>query len=369
MTSPALLLLAAALAASAPAAPDAGPPAAPAVAPAPAGAAAAAFRARCKTMGRTKLGAPGVIAGGRGELFLARHLAGIGSGRFWGEDAAKTEKGRAVDPLAAIVDFKKQLQARGVELLVVPIPPKALVYPELLPGVGTTLPEPPARLDTVESEFLAALRQNGVAVLDLLPALLERRGGPSDYCKTDHHLNGRGQALVARLIAESVAGQPWLAPAREGAPEWRTQWRDTRIEGALAWMQATGTKVAPEVVALRYVTDPRTGRPPAEDPGAPVLLMGDSCVLVFHAGANEAVPTASMHTAGAGLMEQLVAELKVPVDVAGTLLDGVDAPRLTVRNRQKARAGYLAGKKLVVWVFFEDALTQIRDGWRQIPIP
>ena len=40
-----------------------------------------------------------------------------------------------MDPLAAVVDFHKQLQARGVELLVVPVPPKALVHPELLPAL------------------------------------------------------------------------------------------------------------------------------------------------------------------------------------------------------------------------------------------
>lgn len=326
-----------------------------------------AFRARCGELAKAAAKTHYVVEGANGELFLEEHLRALGAGRFWGEDAPKASKGRKADPLIAIVDFKKQLQARGVELLVVPIPPKALMHPEWLPGASPVEGKLP-RLDTVEQEFFAALREQGVEVLDLLPALLERRGGPTLYCKTDHHLNGRGQVLLAQLIAEAVKDRPWLAAAQADAPAWSAEWKATPIEGGLSWMRAAAVKIVREPVDLRYVRHPKTRQFPAETRNAPVLLMGDSNALVFHAGAGD-TPASSMHAVGAGLLEQLTAELKTPVDLAGTLIDGVDATRITLRNRERAKKGYLAGKRLVVWVFFESSLSQLRDGWRVLPLP
>jgi len=323
-----------------------------------------AFRAHC---GELAKGTKKVTEGAHGELFLSTQLKALSTGRFWGEAAPKTRKGRRADPLAAIIDFKAQLEARGIELLVVPVPPKAVVHPELLPKMGK-FDEPLGRLDLVEAEFIAALRERGVEVLDLLPVMLARRAGPSDFCKTDHHLNGRGQVLLAQQIAEAVQKRSWLAEAQEKAPVLEATWRDVPIEGLLSWMRAPEFKIVPELIALRQVRDPKTRRPPAEDRNAPVLLMGDSCVLVFHEGENDTKRSASMLAAGAGLMEQLAFELKVPIDVAGTMADGIDAPRLALRNRERGRQGYLAGKKLVVWVFFEAALSQNVDGWRLLPL-
>ena len=68
----------------------------------------------------------------RGEFRL------LSLGRFWGDEAPKVSRSRKpelADPIPAIVDFQKQLKARGIDLLVVPVPPKAAIYPEkILPG-------------------------------------------------------------------------------------------------------------------------------------------------------------------------------------------------------------------------------------------
>src|SRR5262249_46534015 len=80
------------------------------------------------------------------------------------------------DPVAAIVGFRDQLAARGIRLLVMPVPNKETVYPERLthrarPGCGLLAPgtrEILQRLQTAKvevmdlfKEFDDACRQNG----------------------------------------------------------------------------------------------------------------------------------------------------------------------------------------------------------------
>src|SRR5437762_9982012 len=45
-------------------------------------------------------------------------------------------KPESADPIPAIVDFREQLKKRGIDLLLMPVPPKAAIYPEkILPDV------------------------------------------------------------------------------------------------------------------------------------------------------------------------------------------------------------------------------------------
>ena len=68
-----------------------------------------------------------------GWLFLSADIRFLSLGRFWGDEAAKVSRARkpeAADPIAAIVDFHQQLKQLGIELLLLPVPSKAAVYPE-----------------------------------------------------------------------------------------------------------------------------------------------------------------------------------------------------------------------------------------------
>ena len=94
------------------------------------------------------------VPGKDGWLFLRCELRHIGAGPFWGEAAVKvsqaTSPGKA-DPLPAILDFNEQLKARGIELILAPVPCKALVYAEKLDGRAA------GRLDTVHQQFFKLL--------------------------------------------------------------------------------------------------------------------------------------------------------------------------------------------------------------------
>src|SRR4029450_9276097 len=80
-----------------------------------------------------------VIPGADGWFFLASDIRFLSVGQFWGADAAKVSrahKPESADPIPAIVDFHNELKRRGIDLLVVPVPPKAALYPEkILPDV------------------------------------------------------------------------------------------------------------------------------------------------------------------------------------------------------------------------------------------
>src|ERR1051326_5807752 len=79
------------------------------------------------------------VAGSDGWLFVGGELRLLSLGKFWGSDAAKVSrahKPELADPVPAILDFQQQLKTRGIELLVVPVPPKASVYPEKIVAGG-----------------------------------------------------------------------------------------------------------------------------------------------------------------------------------------------------------------------------------------
>jgi hypothetical protein len=95
-----------------------------------------AFRALCRSKAATALKNYSIsVAGRSGWLFFSSELRHVGAGKFWGQDAARVSQSAFAahaDPLPAILDFKQQLDRAGVELLLVPVPPKSVVYPDML---------------------------------------------------------------------------------------------------------------------------------------------------------------------------------------------------------------------------------------------
>src|SRR3979411_1269129 len=115
------------------------------------------------------------VGGADGWLFFSGELRLLSLGRFWGEEATKVSrahKPELANPVPAILDFQQQLKARGIELVVVPVPPKAAIYPEkIVPGfeVRTTDPAP------VLHRFYDELRAAGIDVLDLSALFIQNR--------------------------------------------------------------------------------------------------------------------------------------------------------------------------------------------------
>jgi alginate O-acetyltransferase complex protein AlgJ len=293
-------------------------------------------------------------------LFLGKELRRLGAGKFWGEDAKKVSqaaKPEQADPLPAILDFQAQMDKAGIQLLLVPVPPKAVVYPDKVCDVGKVGDGGPQRLDTAHQEFYALLRRNGVQVLDLTDELIAHRDDKdgATYCKQDSHWSGTGCVLAARRIAAEIKGNPWLkdAPRLVLASEVRT----VPIEGDLR-QALPGDKPEMEKISLRFV-GVKTGAdlaPPEPDRASPVVLLGDSHTLVFHSGGD-------MLATGAGLADQLALELGFAVDLIGVRGSGATPARVNLLRQARAKEDYLSRKKLVIWCFAAREFTE-SSGWK-----
>ncbi len=301
-------------------------------------------------------GATGVVPGKDGWLFLQEELEHLGSAAFYGQEVLKTSKAAKpefADPLPAIVDFNDQLKELGIKLFFVPIPPKGLIYPDKLPGDFTR--EMVAELSRPYEEFYAKLADQGVEVLDLIPIFNADRDKAQIYCKTDSHFSGQGIEIVADELNQKINRTDWYAAVAK--TKYKKEQRSVDIVGDLSVMLHLDTK---ETIPLHFVSDAATGKNVVSDPDSPVLLLGDSHTLVFSVGGD-------LHTTGAGLFDQLSADLGFPVDLLGVRGSGATPSRIKLYQRSRKDPSLLAKKKVVVWCLSARELTG-SGGWRKIPV-
>lgn len=298
------------------------------------------------------------IAGSDGWLFFGGELRLLSLGRFWGNDAAKVSRAHKpdlADPVPAILDFQQQLKARGIELLIVPVPPKASIYPEkIVPGVDVRTKD----TAPVLHQFYEELRATGIDVLDLSKLFVQKRDDSRGavFCKTDSHWSGLGCVLAADAIAEKV--RPKLSSAA-GANEYAAEWKETQINGDLDGLLAKdGHKPGPEKIAIQSVSKKNSAAAVEPDPNSPLLLLGDSHTLVYHEFLAER----------AGLVDQLALQLGFAPDLIGTRGSGATPVRINLYRHTAKDAGYLAKKKVIVWCFAAREFTEATEGWAKVPI-
>ena len=230
-----------------------------------------------------------VVEGQSGWLFLTAELRHVGA-------AKSLEAGG--DPVRVIADFARQLAAHRIDLILVPVPPKAIVYPETLPARIAAAGVP--RLDASHEHLYENLGAHGVELVDLVPIFLALRLEAPLYARTDSHWSGRGVELAAAAVAAAVRRRPWVGeiPRETFAAE---PWT-AAIAGDLSLLLHPPSGMR-EMLALTRVT--RGGQPVESRRGSPVLLLGDSHALVYNAG-GDLLATSS------GLPDHLAKELGFP---------------------------------------------------------
>jgi SGNH hydrolase-like domain, acetyltransferase AlgX len=303
-----------------------------------------------------KLGA-GAVVGEDGWLFLSADLRFLSVGQFWAEGALKVSRARkreSADPIPAILDFQAQLRRRGIELLLVPVPPKAAVYPEkIVPGYSAASDDPTPYLH----RFYEELRRDGIEVLDLAPVFSKSRENARGalFCKTDTHWSGAGCVMAAEAIAAKVREK---IPLASRAEKYAGDWEQVQFIGDLVRLLPAETpKPGPEKIVVRKVKDKATGGTVQPDSDSPLLLLGDSHTLVFH----------DFLTERAGLIDQLAKELGIAPDLIGTRGSGATEVRISLYRRSNKSPGYLGKKKIVVWCFAAREFTEA-EGWEKLPV-
>ncbi len=314
------------------------------------------FQQSLKTaMDKAKASPSMIISGVDGWLFLDKELRHLSAPRFWSEIPAVEADSN--DPLPAILDFKDQLDKVGIDLLLVPVPTKAAIYPDKLISGYPKPPEVPVDLVKNDRDFYKLLESRGVKVLDLTEAFLNARnvGSPDLYCKTDTHWAPPGIQLAAKTIAERFKDAPWV----KTQPKVKTQAVDVplNIHGDLASaLLPPQTETEPLISSFIGLASSggRDPLPNAKD--SPIILLGDSHNLVFHSGGD-------MHAVGSGLSDQLSHELGFPLDVVAVMGSGATSAR---RNLARRKAS-LTGRRLLIWCFTSREFTQ-GQGWAKVPL-
>ena len=253
------------------------------------------------------------------------------------------------NPLAAIRRFHDQLAARGIELLMVPIPGKAAVYPENLGrGFGSPPSSPTAR-------FVEALRGAGILALDLQPALLraKARAKTALYLRDDTHWTPAGMEVAAATVLETLRAHPaWIAAPDSIRKHYGVNFVEVDRFGDVAEMTKLPRRreLFPlERVGAEQVWDSAARAPYRDDPRSPVLWLGDSFSRIYQTDAPR----------GAGIIAHVALGLGFPL--ASLVNDG--GASTVVRQQLLRRPELLEGKKVVVWAFVERDIRFGEKGW------
>lgn len=245
------------------------------------------------------------------------------------------------DPIKGIVDFRNQLAARGIDLVVVPVSVKPSIEGQMLAlskadrgeAIGA-LPNPSF------NEFKARLEREKVRVFDPAMFLIEQGKNAPLYLETDTHWRPETMELVAKKLADSLQ----LPGAAASMPMSIIE-KDVVARGDIAAMLklTRGDKYFPtENVTIRQVvTGNGLWRPSKE---ADVLLLGDSFSNIF---SFEAMGWGE----SAGFAEHLSVALRRPIDCILRNSDASFATREILSNELARGRDRLAGKKLVIWEF------------------
>jgi alginate O-acetyltransferase complex protein AlgJ len=258
------------------------------------------------------------------------------------------------DPVKAIVDFKNQLAARGIDLIVMPVPMK--------PGIDanklSARVEAGAPLQNASFlEFKARLENAGVRVFDPGPFLIRRKtaaSGAALYLESDTHWRPE----TMEFVAENLAGMIPPSTTATRAPVQLAS-REVSNLGDIARMLSlppSQNLYRPEKITIHEVLSGNAIWRSSND--ADILLLGDSFSNIF-----------SLDALGwgesAGFAEQLSRALGGrPLDCILRNSDAAYATR-EILSRDLARGrDRLAGKKLVVWEF---AARELAFGdWKMI---
>ena len=116
--------------------------------------------------------------------------------------------GDAADPLPAIQSFRDQLQARGIRLLVVPVPNKESIYPEKLSRPGRGRGSHRLRADASSARSVASSAASSSSTCSRNSAAPSRTQSRSDpmplYLAQDSHWSPEGARLAAAAVARRV---------------------------------------------------------------------------------------------------------------------------------------------------------------------
>lgn len=290
-----------------------------------------------------------------GWFFIREGIRHVSIGQFWGKDAAKVSKAKKAkyaDPLEAILDYHEQVKKQGIELILLPIPPKSMVYSDML-DEKIIFDKNDIKM-SYHSNFYDILRKSGVVVCDLMEVFLEmRQKGQNPFCKTDSHWSPLGIDAAVAKVKSILKDKPWYVSHAKSA--FSSQEIKVSFRGDLI---PPNSNLQKETLSMKQVLDKNEVIKPAKD--SPILVFGDSHTLIFNTGGD-------MHAKSCGFASQLALSLGLSVDVYGVKGSGARPARIGLYRKGKKNPNYIKNKKVLIWCFTAREFSE-SSGWGKIPL-
>ena len=275
----------------------------------------------------------------RSEL---RHLAEITDPSTAGKAAEKA--------LPALAAYHQALAARQIRLILVPIPEKARMRADQLqpPLSAPAIAQP----DQPSKAPCAQLRAKGLGVLDFSADYRAelKRGEDPGYCRSDSHFSPKLCEFTANQLASALRST--LPKAEPSLGPFKSRELQVSFSGDLAQDKAQ------ETLSCRQVTLGDARIEPAES--SPLLLLGDSHCLIFHAGGD-------MLASSSGLCDHLTAATGLVPAVVAVRGGGATTSRINLSRKANKDPAFLAKTKVVLWCLAARDLTQAMD-WKIVPL-
>ena len=253
--------------------------------------------------------------------------------------------------LAAIRSLSDQLAERGIQLLVLPVPGKASIYPDRLRLRGEELPSPP---NHHTRQLVDELRNDGIEVLDLTAIFAQARGAPGEpdlYLTQDTHWSPHGVRNAARMVASRLLALGWI---ERGTTDYTLASVPIQRHGDIVRMMQSPPleRLLPtEEVSTQVVRD-ENGEPYADTSDSQVLILGDSFLRIYEE-----------HEPGsAGLRAHLAREIGFPL----TSIVNAGGASTLVRQQLSRTPELLEGKRVVIWEFIERDIRFGVEGWQEV---
>ena len=273
------------------------------------------------------------------------------------------------DPVKVILDFRNQLSEMGIELLVMIVPGKPSIYPDLInPAIKVSFKHEISH----SQHILKILAEKVVKTVDLFTQFLQERQrdslfGDSLYLRTDTHWKNRGPRLAATSAASVIKQMPWfndnfpkteytmdtVEVFRNGDSGVMTRLSDIKIGKMQLNLPLEKTKCYQVFSVIRDDSGKIISRNLYRDEyrKARILILGDSFSRIYQTDEPRS----------AGWISHLAYELSEPL--ASIVNDG--GASTIVRQTLSKKASLLKGKKLVIWEFVERDLRFGEGGWKR----
>ena len=208
-------------------------------------------------------GRKGVIVGQDGWFFTAEEF--------------KTVSTKDIDDAAnRVASIKRDLETRGIRLVLAPLPAKSDLYAEEVPSFVRS-----SAMADAYSAFSAALEQRGIAVADTRAAMLTAKPFGEVFLKSDTHWSPAGAKAAAEAIQSSLQKNGVTLPSQELTAQWQTPvslWGDlTKFVTSPDYAPTVGLSEESVPIYRTAVNADASGADIfGDDASVPVMLVGTS---------------------------------------------------------------------------------------------